>query len=83
MHTCAWACVCMSTWHLTNKNTHGIQLIPFIYALSIFAQIAEYSFAYGVQYAWNVVMFAMVMTYSLTAPLIVPAGMAVHVPCTL
>ncbi|KAL5474551.1 hypothetical protein EMCRGX_G026512 [Ephydatia muelleri] len=38
-------------------------------------KIAEYSFAYGVQYAWNVVMFAMVMTYSLTAPLIVPAGL--------
>ena len=43
-------------------------------------QVAEYSFAYGVQYAWNLVIFAMVMTFSLTAPLIVPAGMYSTVP---
>ena len=50
----------------------------------MFTQVAEYSFAYGVQYAWNLVIFAMVMTFSLTAPLIVPAGMLyAHALCTV
>ena len=37
-------------------------------------QAACYDFMYGVQYAWNLVIFALVLAFSLTTPLIVPFG---------
>ncbi len=33
---------------------------------------------YGVQYAWNLVIFTMVVTFSLTTPVIVPFGEHAH-----
>ena len=37
-------------------------------------QAAKYDFMYGVQYAWNLVIFNMVLSFSLTTPIIVPFG---------
>ena len=37
-------------------------------------QAGEYDFQYGVQYAWILIVFNMVMTFSLTTPLILPIG---------
>ena len=37
-------------------------------------QAAQYDFMYGLQYAWNLVIFAMVLTYSLSTPIVVPCG---------
>ena len=37
-------------------------------------QAADYEFGYGIQYAWNLVIFTMVISFSLTTPLIVPFG---------
>jgi hypothetical protein len=34
----------------------------------------EWDFLYGVQYAWHLVIFTMVITYSVTTPLITPFG---------
>ena len=42
--------------------------------LFVLIQAAQYDFMYGVQYAWNLVVFNLVMTYSLTTPVIVPFG---------
>lgn len=36
---------------------------------------AKYDFMYGVQYAWNLVIFNMVLSFSLTTPIIVPFGL--------
>ena len=37
-------------------------------------QAAKFDFMYGVQYAWNLVIFTLVVSFSLTTPLIVPFG---------
>ena len=43
--------------------------------MSSCVQAGQYDFKYGVQYAWILIIFNMVMTFSLTTPLIVPFGM--------
>ena len=40
----------------------------------VLLQAGQYDFKYGVQYAWILIIFNMVMTFSLTTPIIVPFG---------
>ena len=44
-------------------------------------QAADFNFLYGVHYAWNLVVFNLVMSYSLTTPVITIFGKSpsVHV----
>ena len=55
-------------------------LAPLIHNLCIkvsilfFTQASQHDFLYGVQYAWNLVIFTMVMAFSLNTPIIVPFG---------
>ena len=37
-------------------------------------QAADFNFLYGVHYAWNLVLFNLVMSFSLTTPVITPLG---------
>ena len=37
-------------------------------------QAADFDFNYGIEYAWNLVLFNMVVSFSLTTPIIVPFG---------
>ena len=52
---------------------------PFPPSLSVppplsYPQAGEWDFTYGVQYAWHLVIFTMVVTFSVTTPLITPFG---------
>lgn len=44
-------------------------------------QIARYEFAFGAQYANNLLIFAITMAFSLSCPIIVPCGMLVGDLC--
>ena len=41
-------------------------------------QAAEFDFLYGLRYAWNLVIFNLVMSFSLTTPIITPFGKPLH-----
>lgn len=42
--------------------------------LLVMSQSQAYQFQFGLEYAWTCCIFSVVMTYSITCPIIVPFG---------
>lgn len=56
------------------EGSAGFAVTKVAMTLLVVPQSQAYQFQFGLEYAWTCCIFSVVMTYSITCPIIVPFG---------